>query len=117
MLNSDVLSLIRDLQHHHCSQLASLSELHGYLNQLLLLWETKCARLFGQTMLHPVGQRRKYINIELVGLEIKAWYVANSLFLSNFQLEFMREIKLSWQDCASACSKLFQGTEVYVNVL
>ena len=47
-------------------QLDTISALRDDLHQLLVMWETKCARLNGQTIILQHGRPRKYINIELV---------------------------------------------------
>ena len=66
LLIDEIAFILGGQQHDRCNQVVTLSNLHTKLNQLLVLWVTKCARLSGQSISPASGRRRKYINIELV---------------------------------------------------
>ena len=67
-LNVIVYELTSIVPHLRTSsdQLDTVSALRDHLHQLLVMWETKCARLNGQTIIPQHGRPRKFINIELV---------------------------------------------------
>ena len=101
LLNDRLNTMLLYLQRNHSPQIDTFSRLISCCNLILLHWETKSARLSGQSigMSNVPGRPRKFINIELVS-EGQDREVGHYILYVFPQLEYLREMHLSWEQCA-----------------